>query len=162
MQGISPIKPLFAKIRLENICKFSRIREIPYAKSQGIILREQGNNSAFWTGTENLAQNRSALPTYLISSKRIYIVDKTIINRHVCEIITEHRLDAGRGRHEGAQGQFTRPGRWRSTETCHPHERDYRIHTPERFVEARQALGGRPIPRVPHPTSPQRGGERGC
>jgi hypothetical protein len=23
MQGISPIKPLFAKIRLENICKFS-------------------------------------------------------------------------------------------------------------------------------------------
>jgi hypothetical protein len=51
MQGISPIKPLFAKIRLENICKFSRIREIPYAKSQGIILREQGNNSAFWTGT---------------------------------------------------------------------------------------------------------------
>ena len=110
MQGISPIKPLFAKIRLENICKFSRIQEIPYAKSQGIILREQGNNSAFWTGTGNLAQNRSALPTYLISSKRIYIVDKTIINRHVCEIITEHRLDAGRGRHEGAQGQLTRPG----------------------------------------------------
>jgi hypothetical protein len=62
MQGISPIKPLFAKIRLENICKFSRIREIPYAKSQGIILREQGNNSAFWTGTGNLVAKSIRAP----------------------------------------------------------------------------------------------------
>jgi len=108
-----------------------------------------------------LAQNRSALPTYLISSKRIYIVDKTIINRHVCEIITEHRLDAGRGRHEGAQGQLTGPGTLALKETCHPHERDYRIHTPERFVEARQALGGAANPPRPSPVSPGENGERG-
>jgi hypothetical protein len=42
MQGISPIEPLFAKICLENICKFSRIREIPYAKSQGIYFARAG------------------------------------------------------------------------------------------------------------------------
>jgi hypothetical protein len=152
MQGISPIEPLFAKICLENICKFSRIREIPYAKSQGIILREQGNNSAFRTGTGNLAQNRSALPTYLISSKRIYIVDKTIINRHVCGIITEGTAwMPGEAGMRGPKGSLRGRERWRSTVTCHPHERDYRIHTPERFVEARQALGGAANPPRPSP-----------
>jgi hypothetical protein len=79
-------------------------------KVAGNYFARAGKQFGLLDRNRHLAQNRSALPTYLISSKRIYIVDKTIINRHVCEIITEHRLDAGRGRHEGAQGQLTGPG----------------------------------------------------
>jgi hypothetical protein len=73
--GNLPIQPLFAKISLENICKFSRMRENSLHRVAGNYLREQGNNSAFWIGTGKLAQNRSTHQTYPF-------VDKIIINRH--------------------------------------------------------------------------------
>jgi len=62
MHGISPIQPLFTKIRLGNICESSSFETIPYADEQGIILREQGIDSGFWTGAGNSAQNRPARP----------------------------------------------------------------------------------------------------
>jgi hypothetical protein len=63
MQGIWPIQPLFAKIRLENICESSSFETNSlrgYADEQGNILREQEINSGFWTGAGNSPQKRSA------------------------------------------------------------------------------------------------------
>src|SRR5271163_2627444 len=59
MQGISPIRPFSAEIRLENICEFSDLRtnsRISYAIEQGIHSPEQGIGSASWTGAGNLAR----------------------------------------------------------------------------------------------------------
>jgi len=44
-------------------------RRIPYADEQGIISREQGIKSGFWTGAGNSAQKRPLAPTYPIASK---------------------------------------------------------------------------------------------
>jgi hypothetical protein len=41
-QGISTIRPIFARIRLENSCKFNVLRENSLRIEQGIYLREQG------------------------------------------------------------------------------------------------------------------------
>jgi hypothetical protein len=59
MQGISPIQPLFAKIRLENFCESSSF-ETNSKQGAGNYLREQGINSGLWTGAGNCPQNRSA------------------------------------------------------------------------------------------------------
>jgi hypothetical protein len=47
MQGISPIQPLFVKIRFENICESSSFETNSLLDEQGSILREQGINSGF-------------------------------------------------------------------------------------------------------------------
>jgi hypothetical protein len=57
MQGISPIQPLFAKFRRENVCYFSSLRENSLRSEQGIFSRPQGINSALSTGAGNLARN---------------------------------------------------------------------------------------------------------
>jgi hypothetical protein len=44
-QGISPIRPFFAKIRLENTCETSMLRENSLRGEQGIISRAQGIDS---------------------------------------------------------------------------------------------------------------------
>jgi hypothetical protein len=50
-------RPFTRVSRRENICEISKLRdaarEIPYAAEQGIISREQGIYSGFWTGAGN-------------------------------------------------------------------------------------------------------------
>jgi hypothetical protein len=61
MQGISPIQPFFAKIRLENTCECNGLQ----TNSLGIILREQEINSAFSIRAGNLREsNRAPRCTY--------------------------------------------------------------------------------------------------
>jgi hypothetical protein len=56
MQGISPIQPLLAKIRLENTCKYNSVRENSLCGRAGnFFARVQGISSALWAGAGNLA-----------------------------------------------------------------------------------------------------------
>jgi hypothetical protein len=69
MQGISPIQPLFAEIRVENLFELSYLRENSLCRQQGIISREQGITSALSSGAGNLARPGQ-------SSKSAHVVDK--------------------------------------------------------------------------------------
>jgi hypothetical protein len=56
MQGISPIQPLFAKIGLENTCKYNSVRDNSLCDRAGNFFARAGNYSAFWTGAGNLGK----------------------------------------------------------------------------------------------------------
>ena len=64
MQGISRNRPLSHENLSRKPLQIQQLAgQIPYADEQGIHLREQGIVSAFWTGTGNLARNRSVRRT---------------------------------------------------------------------------------------------------
>jgi hypothetical protein len=59
MQGISPIQPLIAKIRLENICEFMDLQMNSLRDGAANYFAHSGN---FLAGAGNWAGNRSARP----------------------------------------------------------------------------------------------------
>jgi hypothetical protein len=56
MQGISPIQPFLAKIRLENTCECNGLQTNSLRIGAGNYLHEQGINSAFPIGAGNLRE----------------------------------------------------------------------------------------------------------
>jgi hypothetical protein len=77
MQGISPIQPLFTKIRLENIGKYSSLRENSLRRRAGTFFARAGNQFA---RAGNFAQKRSTRPGASDGVKVIFVEDKKIIN----------------------------------------------------------------------------------
>jgi hypothetical protein len=65
MQGISPIQPLFAKFRLENICEFSLCEVISLRDVAGNYFVAGVNQFRLLDRSREFSQNRSVGPDTL-------------------------------------------------------------------------------------------------
>ena len=68
--GISPIQPLFAKIRLENIREFSSLQdEFPTRQNRELNRDNREAIPRYQAGTGNLALNRFLRPRRIIKDQ---------------------------------------------------------------------------------------------
>jgi hypothetical protein len=76
MQGISPIQRFFRRIRLENICEFSYLRDNSLSGRAGNFFARAGNLFHVLERAGNWARNRFSSPDAPNESKGLSLVDE--------------------------------------------------------------------------------------